>query len=128
MGMRFLAETIYRRFMTGKPEQIAATIAQLLSSPNGTILVSDDDGHITGMIGVLIFDHPFSGERTASDVAWWVDPEARGHGIRLLHAAEEWARENGAKNMVMVAPDTRVGGIYARLGYTPIELSYQKGL
>jgi GNAT superfamily N-acetyltransferase len=92
------------------------------------ILVSGSDATITGMIAMLAYDHPFSGERMAFEVVWWVEPEARGDGVRLLRAAEDWAMEQGIGKMQMVAPNERVGALYERLGYLPVETSYQRSL
>lgn len=128
MGQRFVAETAYRDIIAVDPERLAATIAHLLDNPNGAVLVSDEGGALTGMIAVLAYDHPFSGERTAFEVVWWVEPEARGAGVRLLKAAERWARDQGIRKMQMVAPNPRVGALYERLGYSPVEMSFQRSL
>jgi len=128
MGMRFVAETEYRDLISAKPERIAATIDHVLGLPDGVVLVSENGKGVNGMIGLMAYDHPFSGERTAFEVVWWVDPEARGDGVRLLYAAEKWALAQGAKAIQMVAPNERVGNLYARMGYRPVETSYQRSL
>jgi GNAT superfamily N-acetyltransferase len=64
----------------------------------------------------------------AFEVVWWVEPEARGDGVRLLRAAEDWAIEQGIGKMQMVAPNERVGALYERMGYLPVETSYQRTL
>ena len=43
------------------------------------------------MIGLLLFENPITGEPTVSELFWWVEPEARGSGVRLLKRAEQWA-------------------------------------
>ena len=128
MGERFVRETEYRSLVTLKPERLAASIANVLAAPGGAVFVSGSDATLTGMIAMLVYDHPFSGERTAFELVWWVEPEARGDGVRLLRAAEDWAREQGATHMQMVAPNERVGALYERLGYAPVETSYQRSL
>ena len=128
MGERFVRETKYRSLVTLRPERLAESIANVLASPSGVVLVSGSDASLTGMIAMLVYDHPFSGERTAFELVWWVEPEARGDGVRLLRAAEEWAREEGATKVQMVAPNERVGALYERLGYEPVETSYQRSL
>lgn len=128
MGKRFAAETDYRRFMEVDPARLAGTIFDLLNNPDGAVFVSGNDATITGMIALLLFEHPFSGERTVFELVWWVDPESRGDGVRLLRAAEEWGRESGVRKMQMVAPNDRVGALYRRLGYEAVETSYQRSL
>jgi GNAT superfamily N-acetyltransferase len=128
MGQRFVADTPYGDLLTISPVRLAETIGHLLGNPDGVVLVSEKGRVLTGMIGLLAYNHPFSGERTAFEVVWWVQPEARGDGVRLLKAAEEWAREQGIQKVQMVAPNERVGALYQRLGYVPVETSYQRSL
>jgi GNAT superfamily N-acetyltransferase len=128
MGQRFVAETEYSGLISAKPECLAQTVASVLENPNGVVLVSGSDASVTGMIAMLAYNHPFSGERTAFEVVWWVEPESRGDGVRLLRAAEDWAKEQGATAVQMVAPNERVGALYARLGYAPVETSFQRSL
>jgi GNAT superfamily N-acetyltransferase len=126
MGERFIAETPYRDLTSAKPERMMETLIQTMTT--GVVLVSEAQGAITGMIGVVAYDHPYSGELTGFDAFWWVEPEHRGHGVRLMRAAETWARDQGAVKMQMVAPSPRVELLYQRLGYTAIETAYQRSL
>lgn len=128
MGQRFVSESPYGDLLTVSPVRLAETIAHVLGNPDGVILVSSKGEVLTGMIALLAYDHPFSGERMAFEVVWWVQPEARGDGVKLLKAAEEWAREHGIGKVQMVAPNDRVGALYQRLGYAPVETSYQRSL
>lgn len=129
MGQRFLAETPYRDLITPDEECVSRVIGQVMGSPDGVVFVSQaTGGAVTGMIGVLLQAHPFSGEPTGFELVWWVDPEVRGHGIRLLRAAEEWAASHGATHMQVVAPNPRVEQLYQRLGYHAIEVAYQRRL
>lgn len=128
MGMRFVAETDYHELIQVRPEKLAETVLSIVKNPDGVVLVSESEDQVTGMIALVAFDHPYSGTRTASEAVWWVDPEHRGVGLRLLQAAEGWAKEKGAKAMVMVAPNEAIGRLYMRLGYKPIETSYQRRL
>jgi len=129
MGQRFVAETSYLSILGGVSiERVMTTIANVALSPDGVILLSGENGSTSGMIAMLTYDHPFSGERTAFEVVWWVDPEARGNGVRLLKAAERWAKEQGAVKVQMIAPNERIGALYTRLGYSPVETSFQRSL
>lgn len=128
MGQRFAAETDYRDLVVIDPSRLRAAIESILVNPQAATFVSGTDATLTGMIALIAYDHPFSGERTAFEVVWWVDPEARGDGLRLLRAAEGWARGQGIRKMQMVAPNDRVGALYRRFGYAPVETSFQKEL
>lgn len=128
MGQRFVQETSYKDLVSADPDRIAQTVIGILSTDTGVVLVSEGTTGPTGMIAMLSYSHPFSGELTAFEVVWWVNPEARGDGIRLLKAAEDWGRQKGATKMNMVAPNERVGALYSRLGYSPVETSFQRSL
>lgn len=127
MGIRFVAETDYHETIKIDPESASATVRGLIENPDAAVFVSGN-GTLTGMIGMLAYSHPFSGERAAFELFWWVDPEARGDGIRLLRAAEGWAREQGIHKMQMIAPTERVGVLYKRLGYKHVECAFQRSL
>lgn len=128
MGERFLTETAYRGRVTVNPAQMAVLVAQLLDGETGAIFVSEREGAVVGMIGLLAFVHPIAGELTVAEVFWWVEPEHRGGGVRLLKRAEQWARALGAVKLFMIAPTAEVGQLYERLGYESLETCYQRAL
>jgi RimJ/RimL family protein N-acetyltransferase len=127
MGREFRAQTGYHRVIAEDAAQMATFCRQLLGGL-GTILVLEDDGGLIGMIGLTCLPHFLSGEVTAGEVFWWVDLAHRGRGLRLLRAAEAWARAQGAVSLQMIAPDARVERLYERLGYVAIERTYQRRL
>jgi GNAT superfamily N-acetyltransferase len=122
------------RFIAAYPDRIATNPAQLdhlarwLIDGAGVIFVSERTGAVTGMLGAVIFPHPMSGQRTASEMFWWVEPDSRGEGIKLLKRMEQWAQAEGAERILMIAPTLAVGHLYNRLGYTAIETSYVRTL
>lgn len=130
MALRFLAESQYHGTVKPDVDHLAHFIAWLLE--HGLLLVLDVDGCIAGMFGAAIVPHMFSGELTANEVVWWVDPEYRGgsHALRMLRWFDEWAADRGAKRQQMVAPfgEARLHDVYQRLGYAPLETVYQREL
>lgn len=128
MGTRFLKETVYCGRVRATPVQMADTVHMLLANPVGAIFVAERDGDLVGMIGLLFFNQAISGEATVAELFWWVEPEHRGHGVRLLKRAEKWAIEQGATQMHMVAPTADVGTLYSALGYELIESTYSRAL
>jgi len=121
MGLRFRGESSYRTKISANPEKMRETAKILVDKQS--VLISEH-----GMLGFVIYDHFLSGEKTAGEVFWWVDPDHRGEGVRLLRQMERQARQVGAKNLQMIAPTERVGQFYERLGYEYVESSYQKAL
>jgi len=126
MGRRFRSETGYARVLAENPQKMTELATQLASL--GCLLVSERGGELVGMLGYFVYPHFISGEQTAGEVFWWVEPECRGEGVKLLREAEKRARESGAEKMQMIAPTDRVANLYKRLGYEFVEASYQRSL
>ena len=126
MGIRFITETRYAVLLPVNVAQLTALMEELVSAAARTILVLERDGRLIGMLGLLAFTHPVSGEPVVSEVFWWVDPEARGDGLRLLTAAEHWTVDQGAVLLQMIAPTPAVERLYTRRGYVPVERLYQR--
>ena len=126
MGKRFRGSTTYAGHIAENLDRMANTAARLAATDG--VLVSERDGRIVGMLGYILFDHFLSGELIAGEVFWWVEPEHRGDGVRLLFEAEKRARAAGALRMQMIAPTDRVAAVYQKLGYEFVEAAYQKTL
>lgn len=126
MGRRFREESSYRNLVDDNPEQIGLTMGQLIKQ--GWLLIAEHDAKITGMFGFVLHNHFFSGEKVAGEVFWWVEPEHRGDGVRLLREAERRAQAAGAKRMQMIAPTERVSQFYERIGYAFVESAWQRTL
>lgn len=101
---------------------VEALLQGMIDSEDGILLVSGG-----GMIGGVVYPHPFSGTRVFVEMFW----RARdGNGLALLKAAEKAARERGASQSIMVAMDDmdRTRRLYAALGYAPTEAQFMKEL
>src|SRR3990167_9785607 len=90
MGRRFAGE-MYAGHIEIDDVRTAAVLDDLLDREDRLLLVHEADGHVDGMLGAFLFDHPFSGELVAGELFWWVEPERRGAGVKLLRAMEKWA-------------------------------------
>ena len=128
MCTRFANETVYSGKVLANPQAIARTMGILVASDTGAVFVSEADGVLTGMIGLMVFEHPLTGTLAAQELFWWVEPEHRGYGVRLLKRGEQWAVASGARHVHMVAPTPAVGQLYERMGYGYLEAAYQKAV
>jgi GNAT superfamily N-acetyltransferase len=129
MGERFITETVYReRGVPINPSALARTMALLILGDRGQVFVLERDGLLVGGIGLLWFENPLTGEPSVSELFWWVEPEHRGSGLRLLKRGEQWAREIGAEKLHMIAPTPAISQLYERLGYGYLEATYHKAL
>ena len=129
MGCAFLEASAYAGRIRKNPAQMAALIEQLIGMETGAVLVAERHAEPVGMIGLIVYPHSISGDLTGAELFWWVNPEARGRtGIALLRAAERWAKDRGAQQMLMIAPNKDVEQLYAALQYTPLEVTYERTL
>jgi predicted N-acetyltransferase YhbS len=102
------------RFFKNEDRLNTATLQDLYRK--GSFLVSEDEGGLAACVYV---------ERTAGDRAYLgllsVDPSRQKNGLgrRLTAAAEEFARETGARfvDLRVVNLRTELPGIYEKLGY-----------
>ncbi len=125
MGERFIAN-VYPADVVANPAQIAKLAAQLIESPDGDIYLAILDEQTVGMIALHAYPHPMSGERIATELCWWVEPEHRGVGVSLYKIAEAWARAQNAALFQMIAPSPAVARFYQRMGFKAIETTYQR--
>lgn len=127
---RFYQASPYAKFFAFSPASMVL-LAERVVDPavlNSHALIAEENGEIVGMMGLLLFDHPWSGERMASELCWWVNPEARTSltGPKMLRAAEAWAKSMGAVAIHMIAPSTHVGEFYTAMGFTAVETTFQR--
>jgi len=128
MGRRHIEGSRYGRFIDCDSEAMAATARMLIDSPDGLVLVAERDGEVVGMIGTIATLHPYSGRPVMAELFWWVEPDRRGCGARLLRMAEDWARRHGVGHSVMVSPSPEVSAFYRRVGYELLEEQFIKAL
>lgn len=122
MGAEFI-ETTFPAAMTFNGPAIAALTQQLIDKPDGAVFVAERDGRVTGMIALIVMRQPMTDELLAVELVWWVD--RKGHdGMRLLAAAKEWGRAQGATKLQMIAPSDRICTLYERLGFAKVETAY----
>jgi GNAT superfamily N-acetyltransferase len=90
------------------------------------------NGKIVGGICIIFVESMLDGVLECSELFWYVDDEYRGKGISLLLHAEKYAKQNGAKRMIMMylinsMPD-KLEKLYTRMGFRELERSYIKEL
>lgn len=130
MGQHFLNATPYGQCVSASAETLASFTRSIGGLDTAILLVADTGDRLVGMVAGWVFPHPFSGQLVASELVWWVEPDARGSvGVRLLQAFETWAVERGATAIQMIAPEgSSIGTLYERRGYRRVEALYQRGV
>jgi len=94
----------------------------------------DKHGTIQGAIAFSVYDDIYTGEKTATEMWWFVLPEHRvgATAMRLLREFERNAKERGCKracmvHLIAINSDT-LSALYRRLDYKHIESCYAKTL
>jgi len=128
MGMRSIDIGPYKDEI--KNQIVAAKTAANVMAGNGRILLAEEDGKTVGLFGFIIYDHFYTGRKTAIELMWYVEPEYRQGftAIALLRAAQRIAKELGAEKMQCSAPTEEVGRAYEAVGYRKLEVAYQRSL
>ncbi len=135
MGMRSLRDGPYGEHIGANPEHGKAFAGDMVRGQNSIVLLYERGGRVEGLLAFIVFPHFFSGERTAQEIMWWVEPEARKGSsfsripaFMLFREAERLAKEMGAMQMQFTAPTPAIGKLYERAGYRQIEIGYQRTL
>lgn len=129
MGREFLQSVYPRRFADAPAQLEAFGQAMLTSDGQRLLLAAEQDAQVVGMMGLVVYPHPMSGDVIAAELFWWVSPTHRGSaGARLLRQAETWAKNKGAAVLQMVAPSDAVASFYERIGFDRVETVYHRAL
>lgn len=126
MGVAFHANSPYADLFVLDRDRCTLTVDWLLA--HGAIFMAEKDGTPVGMFGIAVSPHLMAAELFATEIFWWVEPGARGLGLKLLRDAEAWAKEQGATVLQLIAPSERVGRLYERLGFRLIERAYSRAV
>lgn len=122
MGERFAAKARLSDHVGYDPASMERTFAAMIDGDNFCLFVGS-----AGAIGGMVAPHPFNNAQIIADeLFWW--SEGR-EGLALLKAYEDWAGSFGAvirmTTLEAVEPE-RVGKLFARRGYVPLERAFVK--
>lgn len=122
MGQRFADKARLFDHVGYDPASMEQTFAALIANDHCCLFIGE-----AGALGGLVAPHPFNAARMIADeLFWW--SEGR-EGLTLLKAYEAWAGSFGAvirmTALEAVEPE-RVGRIFARRGYLPLERAFVK--
>lgn len=128
LGSRSLQDGPYAGVIRDVPTQASFCAHEVMDK--GRILLGEENGKVVGLLGFIVANHHFSGQRYAAELMWYVEEEHRKGGIalKLLWEAEKQAKDMGAEDMVFTAPNEDAAALYARFGYSKMEVTYRKAL
>lgn len=92
------------------------------------LVLRDDAGAIRGGLGYIVSEDLHSPTKIAVETFWFVPPECRGEGVKLVVAFEEMARLNGCAKAAMIHMEDsypkELELLYRRRKYKLIERHY----
>jgi len=96
----------------------------------GGILSLEEGGVLQGGLGYLISIDLHFPRKIAIETFWFVLPQYRGPGLKLLDAFEELAKKEGCQQVALVhlsdSFPERLKALYLRRGYNFVESHYVK--
>ena len=106
-------------------------VTQLLDYPSVLILVVEKDNKIIGTIGGVISPWLLdTNQKILQELWWYIDPEYRGIGHRLIVKFEKEAVKLGANFVLMVTLDSKhedkLITYYNKMGYNHLEHHFIK--
>lgn len=129
MGQRFLASSGYSTLLAENALQMESTATALITGASSVVWVAEGaGGDLIGMLGLICFVHPMSGEATCGETFWYA--EQAGAGLRLLERGKQWARDQHAVAFQMIEPasEPRLAALYVRQGFKRVEVAWQLDL
>lgn len=85
-----------------------------------------------GMLFGVEYASMINKNRIFQEIIWYVNPEFRSHGVKLLKIVENVLRERGVGIMIMAVMENsktdKIKDFYIRLGYRPMEVHYVRKL
>ena len=103
---------------------------RIIESGTGIVFALIEDGKVVGGVGGVKFIDIHYPRLLAVETFWFVLPEYRGGGIKLLIRFEQWAKDNNCERVAFIhLSDSHpeiLKKIYTRRGYTMVETHYEK--
>jgi len=135
LAAAFVATTPVNHLIPFDRECTAAFVEGALENEDMIVLVAEDAGELIGITAAIAYPMYFNPAKLVAQELWWyIKPDARGGTASklLFQEIEKWGMSKQAAAMFMVALDNdRVDTmvkLYGRLGYTPTERAFVKGL
>ena len=105
------------------------TWSQFMDLGVGVVLVDIEQDVLRGAIGGYVSPDVCDGAMTLHEGFWYVYPEHRGSGVKLLKAFTEEGKKRGAERMTMIHLNFNgpsLAKLYEREGFKPVQTTYMK--
>jgi len=104
----------------------------LIALDNKDLMVLEVDNKIVGLMGLIFFKSPTGLQYFTQDRHWYIMPEYRGNGLKMIAMAEEWAKDKKCShlllsvNMMASNMHDRTCKVYEKKGMQKFEITYIK--
>jgi GNAT superfamily N-acetyltransferase len=113
-------------------EGMGRRLAEISADPSYCALVAEKDGRVLGMVGLHVERYYEKDGSCARIISLVVGSEHRGEGVGrvLISAGEDWAREKGARDVMLTTHKRRAGAhdFYRSVGYEATGYRFYKEL
>lgn len=127
MAKRFENETA---FVPVDIDHATKMYSGLIGSGKGVMIALFKDDKVVGAIGGICGPDLHYPRTVGIETFWFVIPECRGDGVRLLNFFEQWAKEKGCDYTALVhladSHPESLKKLYERRGYDLVENHYMR--
>lgn len=113
-------------------QEMGRRFAEISADPSYDTLVAEQDGKVLGMVGLHVESFYEKDGPNARIMAFVVGSEHRDRGVgrALISAAEDRAKQRGAKDIMLTTHKRRAGAheFYRRMGYEATGYRFHKEL
>lgn len=116
-------------------EHAAKFLTNAIEQDTMLVAVAEQDNKLIGCVGALLYPLYMNPKDTVvQELWWWLTPESRGSGAgkQLYKFIEDWAKENNANLLFMIALEderaAKMEKLYKRTGFQPMERTFFKEL
>jgi len=133
LGKKFHAASPMHNVVPFDEDGYSKFYLQSVDSSTVSMWVAEADGAVVGIVGAILYSLYFSPSNlVVQELWWWLNPEHRGSGLgkEMFTTIEEWAADNGAAALFMIALEDKnaekMEKVYARAGFRPMERTFIK--
>ena len=125
----FFKERLEKSGAFFSPKHAAIHFDVFLKTPGLLALCAEEDGEIIGMIVGVSSAIIFTKQLAMQEMVWYVKPDKRKCGLRLLREFERRSTIMNMQQVMMVGMSgDPIIDVYPRLGYTEIQKTFFKRL
>ena len=131
---QFCKEIPHPAWRSTDSSKIKDVITQIIDHPEGFVKVASYNGEIIGALIGFINSTPINHYKFSQEIMFWFDPEHRNGKVshKLIDDYVDWSKQNNCSFARLSSLDellgSRVGVLFKRKGFTPIETAYVKEL